>query len=402
MRLLYLSSWLPKRSETFVYTEVLGLRTEGVQVAAASLYEPESDLGDPDVDALAGEVFTLYTRGMGALLADALLWSATHPFLAISVLMDAGRIASRESDIPPGARPKVFFQGVAALALAWRVRKYAPTHLHVHMAHAPATVGMFLARALKIPFSMTGHAADIFRDRILLAAKLQSADFVACISEWHRDWYRTIHDADDRHYPVIRCGVEVPLGAVVKDNWAEGDPIRILGLGRLVEKKGFDLLIEACRILEARGIRLECVIAGDGPERSALESLARGMQITFPGAVAHRTVPTLMAGCDLFVLPCRVGNDGDRDGIPVVLMEAMARGRAVVAGDLPAIRELITPERTGLLVPPGDAAALAEAIARAAADRAFCLRLGEAGRDRVIEEFSSPVNLARLQNAFEQ
>ncbi|MEI6071902.1 MAG: glycosyltransferase family 4 protein [Verrucomicrobiae bacterium] len=420
MKILYLSSFLPKRSETFVYNEVLGLESLGHDVGVASLYPPEKNLGEPALDDMAARAVPVYGTGQARLVRDATAFFFRHPIRGIQVMTLAKMDALLADDMRLRDRPKVVFQGLAGLALARRLswhghpahakisdtgrmpvlpvpRGTKYTHLHVHMAHAAATVGMYAARALGIPFSFTGHAADLFRERCLLKQKLRRAAFVACISEWHREWYRTIHRRPDAEYPVIRCGVAVPATALPPRS---GPPLALLGLGRLVPKKGFDVLIEACRILAADGIELACVIAGDGPEMQRLKNLATGLPVTFPGEVANRDVPALLARADIFVLPCRISGDGDRDGIPVVLIEAMAHGLCAVSGDLPTIRELIRDNQSGRLVPPGDPSALAAYLRTLAGDPALRAALARSGRQRIEEEFSSAKNLDRLAAAF--
>lgn len=397
MKVLYLSSVLPKRSETFVYKELLGLRRLGVEVGAASLYAPEAGLGDDELDRLAAETVTVYPGGPGRLLRDALAFAVRHPARAAAVSTLAKWDALSASDVPIAGRPKIVYQALAGLALARRVEAAGFTHMHVHMAHAAATVGMYAARALGIPFSFTGHAADLFRERCLLAQKLRRAAFVACISEWHRQWYRAIVDRPDDAYPVIRCGVDVP--GKVAPSRSGSEEICLAGLGRLVPKKGFDILIGACRALADGGARFLCTIAGDGPERARLEQLSAGLPVRFAGTVANRDVPELMRATDIFILPCRVSGDGDRDGIPVVLMEAMAQGVCAVSGDLPAIRELVRDGVGGCLVPPGDTEALAACLGRLIDDAPLRSRLAQGGRARVEEEFSSEKNLGRMRDA---
>jgi len=395
MRILYLSSVLPKRSETFVYKEVLGLQSLGLDVGVGSLYPPEKNLGEEALDRMAAGAETVYEAGTGQLLRDALSFSIRHPLRAFGVMARAKMDALFAADLKLRDRPKVVFQGLAALAFARRVEAHRYTHLHVHMAHSAATIGMYAARALGIPFSFTGHAADLFRERCLLKQKLRRAAFVACISEWHRNWYQTICPRPATEYPVIRCGVTVPAAPLPSRT---APTLALLGLGRLVPKKGFDLLIEACRILS--GEAFACTIAGDGPEMPRLKELASGLPVTFVGAVANRDVPALLAGADIFVLPCQIGKDGDRDGIPVVLMEAMAHGLCAVSGDLPTIRELIRNDESGCLVSPGDPQALAKCLLQLAKDPELRGKLARRGRQRVEEEFSSAKNLDRLVSVF--
>jgi len=398
MRILYLSSILPKRSETFVYREIIGLREIGIAVETASLYRPESGLGDPGLDEMAIHSIPVYGTGMPALILDAAVFAVRSPLRALRLLGLALTDAVTADDLPPVGRLKVVPQAIAALALAHRVSGRGLTHIHVHMAHAATTVGMYAASALNLPFSFTGHAADIFRERGLLRQKLSRAAFVACISNWHRAWYAQIYPRPDDDYPVIRCGVDVPTAPA---DPGKSDSLRIVSLGRMVPKKGFDALVDAVRELHDRNVPVHATIAGDGPELANLKALAKSLPVDFPGPIDNRAVPALLAGADVFALPCRISTDGDRDGIPVVLMEAMAHGVCCVSGDLPTIRELIENHHSGLLIPPGDAGALSEALAALAGDPTLRARLAENGRLRVKEEFSSTENIAKIIRSFE-
>ncbi len=399
--LLHLSAQLPKRSETFVYRELFGLRAAGLRVHAATLHPPENDLGEARLDALAAEAIPVYGRGMAALVRDALRELMAHPLRGLGTMARAKLDALTARDLTLAGRFKVPAQAFAALALARRVRSLGITHLHAHFAHAPATVAMYAARQLGIPFSFTGHAVDLFRDRALLLPKLRRAAFVSCISAWHRGFYRSLVPRPERDYPVIRCGVDLAEFAPVEH--PSGDPPMIFGVGRLVPKKGFDVLVRAASLLAARGLAFSMVIAGDGPEREGLEALRRERAleacIQLPGAWSNARVREQLKCTDLFVLPCQVSADGDRDGIPVVLMEAMASRVCVVSGDLPTIRELVRDGDTGVMVPPGDADALAEAIAGLLADPARRGTFAEAGRAWVADEFSLEVNVKRMINA---
>jgi glycosyltransferase involved in cell wall biosynthesis len=188
---------------------------------------------------------------------------------------------------------------------------------------------------------------------------------------------------------------------------SETGPLRIFGLARLVPKKGFDTLLEALAKLDKADQKKTpffCTLAGDGPERERLAELALHLGISdrvrFLGEVPNSAVPSLLRASDVMILPCKVDARGDRDGIPVALMEAMAAGVPVVSGDLPTIRELITDRVHGLLVPPGDAEALAGVLGELAAQPTLRVALGVAGKNRVKEEFSSEKNLVRLMRCF--
>ena len=397
--LLYLSGQLPKRSETFVYRELLGLRAAGVTVLAATLHPPERNLGEPRLDALANESIPVYGAGPVRLLLDAAAETLRHPLRAVGTLSRALGDALSAEDLSASARLKVPGQALAALALAHRLRGRGLTHFHAHFAHAPATVAMYTARQLGITFSFTGHAVDLFRDRALLKPKLQRARFVNCISNWHRAFYQQLVPRPDADYPVVRCGVD--LAEFAPTEHTPGNPPILLGVGRLVPKKGFDVLLEAAALLTAKGAAFRIRIAGDGPELERLTAQRARLGLTdrveLLGACSNPQVREFLRTTDLFVLPCQVDKEGDRDGIPVVLMEAMAAGVPVVSGDLPTLRELVIPGKTGELVPPGDPTALAACLASLLDNPSRRSALAQAGRRWVAEEFALDVNVQRIR-----
>ena len=381
----YVGSPLPARSQTFVYREMLGLRGRGWTVVPVSVSTPVR--GDPVLDALADEAVQVYCAATALALPLTLLRTPAQIFRALrdAVTADLDGVT---------ARLKFLFQAGMGLATATRLRKRGIVHVHAHLANVPATVALYLARGLGAGFSFTGHAADLFIFRGALAHKLREADFAVSISKWHQGFYRGIVPANDNDRPVIRCSVHVP--ETVPPEGRE-----IVSVGRLVAKKGFDLLIRAFAKLDRPGLRLR--IAGDGPESAALHALAKeegiADRVDFLGSRPHSECLTLIAGGAIFALPCRTSTSGDRDGIPVVLMEAMAAGKPVVAGRLESIAELVEDGVGGLLVPPDDVDALAAALARLVDDPEGGRRMGLAGRARVQEEFSDSINWDRLEAA---
>ncbi len=397
--ILYIAAILPARSETFVYREIFALRGCGVYVRTASVHCPETELGLPELDELASSAIPVYGAGFLKLAFDAGCELLCHPVMFLLVMALACRDAVMATDIRFANRPKILVQAIAALALAWRVRRLCIGHIHAHMAHVPTTIAMYAARALGISFSFTGHANDLFPNRALLGEKIDRAAFVSCISRWHRDFYRDIVPKDELRLPVIRCGIDT--AAEVFTPAVHGESLRILAVGRLVAKKGFDVLIEAVRtVVERSQMRIELTIAGTGPEESALRMLADSLEprvrVNMPGSLDNSRVMELMASCELFALPLRVTAEGDRDGIPVVLMEAMARGRCVISGDLPTIRELIDDGRSGYLIPLGDARSLADVVELLARDRSLLDARGEQARRRIVEEFDLDANARAL------
>lgn len=387
--ILYIGSYLPALSETFVYREMRGLRGRGRRVIAASVHRPDAFPDDPVLAALAREALVIYDWRTAIALPVAAL---RHPALVIGALGDA--LTADHPSIT--SRAKHVVQALAGITIGWRLRGRGIGAVHAHMANVPATIALYAARSLGARFSFTGHAADLFVERAALAFKLRHAAFIAAISHWHQRFYDEVIPGLEDRRPIVRCSVALP--ETIQD---EG--LDIVVVARLVAKKGIALLIEAFAAARLPDWTLR--ILGDGPERAALEQLAAqsgvAERVLFEGARPHASCLAAMATAGMVVLPCRTADNRDRDGIPVVLMEAMAAGRAVIAGDLPTIRELVYDGENGLLTPPDDAATLAAVIRRLAGDAPLRRMLGTAARETVAREFADDINLDRLEAAFD-
>ncbi|NBV84991.1 MAG: hypothetical protein EBS01_01720 [Verrucomicrobia bacterium] len=246
LTILYVGARVPKRSETFVYREIFALREAGQRVLVSSVHGSERGLGEASLEALADEAIPVYGSGYLSLCVHALKEALGFALQTFETFLRMFWDFCRDERAGVKSGIKVLAQTVAGIALAHRVRPQGVTHIHAHMAHVPATIALAAARQLGVAFSFTGHAADLFQDRSLLKAKLECASFVACISNWHRDFYSRIVRAGELHYPLIRCGVNP---AQFPPSKGRGAKRLILAVGRLVPKKGFDVLIRAviCR-----------------------------------------------------------------------------------------------------------------------------------------------------------
>ena len=404
----YLAGQFPLPSETFVYREVRGLRDRGWHVSAVALHDPVGPAVTGGHD-LERDRAVVYGSGTLRTLQGFGLEMVYHPLATLRTLATAAADAASPGEPTPWkARLRLPVQAAAGVGLADRLRRDGTAHVHCHFAHAPTTVGMYAARQLGVPFSFTGHANDLFQRRTLLKRKLERAAFVACISRWHRDFYRAIAPADDAVYPVVRCGVDTGSWTAESHRTPEmvgAGPLRVLTVCRLVEKKGVDLLIGG--LAQWRGTDgWTLTVAGDGPDRRSLERLAADLgvsaRVKFLGLVDNPQVRELLKEADVFALVCRTDAAGDKDGIPVVLMEAMASGVPVIAGELPAVRELVVPGVTGLLVDPKVPSQLTLALETLANEPGLRASLGVAGRAAVRQEFDLGVNVDRLQALFER
>ncbi len=282
-----------------------------------------------------------------------------------------------------------------------------PAHIHSQWAHSCGTIAMYGAWLLDVPFSFTGHATDLFRDRCALEDKIRRADFIVCISEFHRSFYLK-HGARQEQLFIAYCGIDPAWFYPPQSTEKSGEvPYRIVSSGRLVEKKGFSFLVDACRILADRGEKFECLIGGSGELETQLKARVTELGLTHQVTVTGKTlvqekIIEFMHGGDVYVLPCVWAADDDVDGLPQMLMEAMACGLPAISTRLVGIPDLIQHEETGLLVAPNDAFALADAIARLMRDKALGQRLADAGRLRVIETFNLSTCLKPLISRYRQ
>jgi glycosyltransferase involved in cell wall biosynthesis len=287
---------------------------------------------------------------------------------------------------------------------AQAIRNREVDHIHSQWIHSAGTVAMYGAWLRGVTFSFTGHAADLFRERCALEDKIKRADFIICISEFHRQFYLE-NGADPAQLHIAYCGIDTSHFTPQRRVRPEGAPFHILSSGRLVEKKGFHILIRACGLLKARKFDFQCTIAGSGPLEADLRAqisaagLEAEMHMTGE-ALKQEDIPAFMGQGDAYALPCVWAADNDVDGLPQMLMEAMACGLPAVSTRLVGIPDLVIDGETGLLVAPEDPAALADALMRLENDPDFATRLAQQGRERVITVFDLDTCLDPLLDQF--
>jgi colanic acid/amylovoran biosynthesis glycosyltransferase len=317
--------------------------------------------------------------------------------VALAPFRFGGRFLSALWNALTGERESLRIRAVGlwhlAVACHWAaaLRSEDVRLVHSQWIHSGGTVAMYGAWLLGVPFSFTGHAADLFRDRAALRDKIRRAEFIVCISEFHRRFFLD-NGARAEQLFIAYCGIDTSHFSPRRRIRPDEAPFHILSSGRLVEKKGFDVLIRACGILRERGLPFRCTIAGSGPLEGELRAQAAtaGLHdlVTITGrALRQEDIPEFMAEGDVYCLPCVWARDNDVDGLPMMLMEAMACGLPAVSTDLVGIPDLCIPETTGLLTQPGDAEGLADALERLAHDPALADRLAAAGRTHVLETF---------------
>ncbi len=292
-----------------------------------------------------------------------------------------------------------------ALSLATTMRARGVGHLHAHFASRAGHVAALAAALAGCEYSMTAHAKDIFHrdvDQTLLRWKIAGARFVVTVTDYNRRYLqRLVADIPGAADKVVRIYNGVDLGRFRPEAPRATSRPLLLGIGRLVEKKGFAVLVEACRLLRARGHDFRCEIIGGGPDEAALRDRIAAAElhgiVTLRGVMPTEHVAETLGAATAVVLPCVVGQDGNVDALPTVLLEAAAAGCAAVSTLLSGIPEIVADGETGLLVPPGDAPALAGALAVVLEDPERARAMGRAGRRRAERLFDLHANVAQLQ-----
>jgi glycosyltransferase involved in cell wall biosynthesis len=395
----YLAPEIPSLSATFVYEEMLGLQKFGYSTLPISVHKPlHSAKGQ---DQLISRTNYLYDQTSLKLVLSGLFqlpFFGFGAFKALRMLMaDLVRCG-----LPRLETWKLAFQFLVSVKLALLLKSNSCSHLHVHFAHVPSQIAMYASAISSVPFTITAHANDIFERGLLLQQKADRAVKLITISEFNRTYLEGIGLPKDK-LAIVRCGVSLPILPPDRP-FEKQDRYRLGTLGRLVEKKGVDVLIRAIAALQDRPYKTELSIAGDGPLREELVSLAKELGVAqfirFEGGLAHSDVSTWMRGLDAFVLACKKDRNGDMDGIPVVLMEAMSQSVPVISTRISGIPELIIHNHTGLLARPDDYQDLSIQIDRLMVSAELRERMVREAAEHVKKEFGQDVNLRRLIKYF--
>jgi glycosyltransferase involved in cell wall biosynthesis len=378
----YLTSEYDAPSHTFIRREVAALRALGLSILTYSVHatpsnsQAGSEVGCATYYLLSQPYLTYFKAHLVAL--------GRHPLRYLQTLLLALRHRV------PGARALLwsFFHFAEAIVLARRLERDGVLRLHNHFANPAATVGFLAARYLRLPWSFTIHGISEFDypAGLLLADKIAAATFVPCASRFVMAQAMRLADPCQwGKFKLVRCGIEFAGLPAAHDTGREG-PAKLICVARLSPEKGHAGLLDAIAQLRARGNALHLTLIGDGPEEIRLRrqcaSLGLDDLVSFPGRLAEAATLNAIATSDLLVLPSFM------EGLPVVLVEAMAIGVPVVASNVAGIPELVINDESGLLVVPADGDALVLALERLIQDADLRAALSGAARRRVAEEFS--------------
>lgn len=424
LHVAYVMSRFPKVTETFVLNEILAVEAAGARVDVYPLLRERATILQPGAADLVARA-----RYLGflspAILASQAWWLARRP----RAYLGAARTIIRDG----WGSPWFVLGGLAILPkvahAARRMVADGVTHVHCHFANHPATAGLIVHRLTGLPFSFTAHGSDIHLDRHLLCRKVDEAAFVVAVARSNVEVIaRECGAAAPGRITVLRCGVDLgrfrpaerdagpaaaagaggPGGSSLAGGAGArpggGPRLDVVAVGTLHEVKGQSYLVEAIRRLAAANVDVRCELIGDGPDRAALEAQVRASaleeRVRLVGVLPHDRLAERLRAADVLVAASVPSSDGRREGLPVVLMEAMASGLAVVASNLSGIPELVEDGVTGLLTPPGDPAAICDALERLARDPELRSRLAGAGLARVREEYDQASIARRLVASF--
>ncbi len=401
-RIAYLMSRFPNLSETFILREMIALRDLGWEI----------------------EIYPIILQHPPVVHPEAKPWlQRVHhsPYLSFKVLVANLRVFFRSPQVYLRTALRVLRENasnlnffVRALALfpkavlaAEQIQAQGIQHIHAHYASHPALLAWIIHQFTGIPYSITVHAHDIFVRKAMLATKLADARFIISISEFNRAYLSRLYGAwVESKTHIIHCGVEPQRYPPHADPPTVLPSLKILSIGSLQPYKGQKYLIEACALLQAQQIPFECQIIGAGELQAELQtqivSLGLENQVKLLGPQNQQAVAEHLAAANVYVQPSVITPSGKMEGIPVSIMEALACALPVVASDLSGIPELVRPSQTGLLVPPQDPQALADALTWVFRCPQEAHQMALRGRELVIEQFNLTRNAAALAAVFEK
>ena len=395
-RIAYLLKKFPRLSETFVLGEMLAQEALGAEIHVFSRRAPDDEPRHAELARLRATVEILP--------GDVDAWGELFAPEAEDLL---SRVRDAHREFCALGHPKLAALLAEAIWLLRRTRELSIEHVHVHFATDSAVTATLLHALGGPPFSVTAHAKDIYRHGVSprqLATILRHAAFVVTVCDANVEHVRgLVGDAVNGKLRRLYNGIDVEsFGALPRARVER----RVLSIGRLVEKKGFDVLVEAFATLRDQGVAFTAQVVGDGEDRARIDQRIRerGLAgtVELVGAVPLTRVRELLAQAEVFALPCKVGDDGNRDALPTVLLEAQAAGVPIVSTPVGGVAEILDDGRAGLLVPENDAVATAAAIRRLFEDDALRRSLADLGRARAAELFDARTQARVLRHWFEE
>lgn len=390
----YLANQFPSPVEPYVAQEIQELRQRGVTVIPCSARHVTTSVNSAP-QPFADETLYLQTLNFRVLVYAAFLCLAK-----LRLLQDFFRRALFQGHEPVGRRLRAVLHTWLGVYFALLLERSGVQHIHVHHGYFASWIAMVAARVLRVEFSMTLHGSDLLVHDAYLDAKLENCKFCITISEFNRQHLLARHsNLPPDKIVVRRMGIDLHASrdSCLPDH-GKNTPLRMLAVGRLHPVKDHTFLIRACELLKNRGVPFTCVIAGEGPERAGVEALIRELNleayVRLTGHLSARHLDACYASADVVVLTSR------SEGIPLVLMEAMARGKPVLAPAITGIPELVTDGQNGFLYSPGSLEDFVARVQLIYDSLATLGDLGRAARQQVLQHFDIKKNLQAFCQLF--
>lgn len=394
-KIAYVMSRFPHLSETFILREMLEMERLGWDVSIYPLILQKQAVVHSQAQALLSSAIDTQLFSFSTIRAN-FRTLLRQPGRYLSTLGRA--LWGNRSSLKFFLRAWVVFP--KSVAMAWAMQREGIQHIHAHYASHPALAAWIIHRLTGIPYSVTVHAHDIYVEKAMLAGKLKDAAFISSISEFNRDYLIDRVDANlGAKIHIVRCGV-LPENYRVEPRDRSTNTFELISIGSLQPYKGQKYLIAACEQLKKRGLPVHCRIIGGGELKAALAAqiAACGLDgcVELLGARTQDEVAALLPTADCYVQPSIITPSGKMEGIPVGIMEAMASGVPVVATRISGVPELVQDQRTGILVPPEDSAALADALERLYREPLLARELARRGQDLVFQQYNLHTNVQEL------
>ena len=412
MKIGFIHNAFPVLSETFISKEMRGLKELGLDLEIYSLFRPQNGRQDSSRNVGSNVHYVVQNLTLWTLISAHLYFLILTPVRYLKIFTFAQRsrqvrlgilktfLALKGKDtIDKNRRQDLVLHFILAVPLARTIKKQKITFINSHFADAAASFAMLCARLLDIPFGITAHAYDIFTPQFNLREKLTYATFMLTCTNYNKKSLLEQHPdfvADKIH--VFYHGIETDK--FVRQVQQNNEKPEILAVGRLTAKKGFDVLLNACAEIQKNGVEFKCRIIGDGEEKEHLLDLTSMLELNdcveFVGAVPSADIKQFYERADIFALPCVIDKDGNRDGIPNVIAEAMAMELPVVSSHISGIPELVIHQETGILLEPHDVTGVARTVETLIKQPDKRREMGKKGRNRVLSIFDSRVCLENL------
>ncbi len=399
MRVGYVLLWFPLASETFIFREVCQLRELGLDIAVYTMYGKALGGCSKEMQAYSGSVQRMGIRAIPSICLAFCRRLLAQPKLVWQMLREGFFRPMRNLE----SLAENLWCFMAGFLLAEKCSRDGIELIHSSWANGPATAAWVASKLSGIPFAFTGRAGDIYPEDGLLAEKARDALFIRTNNATNVHWLKSFcpKDAEDK-VRLIYNSLTFPQGEPCALPMQA--PYRLLAVGRFARTKGFPELLTAMARLRREGVPVKLTLVGDGNWRRKLSALRERLNLAdcveMPGFVPHDQLRSFMQNHDLLVVPSVVHSNGDRDGIPNVIMEALSMGLPVVATDVCGISEVIHDAETGWLVPERNPAALAQAIRKALSDRNASQEIANRGRRLVTEMFDKNKNITALYQLY--